>query len=239
MQQSLFSLLTDEAPSQAAAATQGNPLAGNPFGAFVPLPEQALDGMIFTVMDIETTGLAAKKNSITELTAIQYQWQGGTVKEIGMLSQLVKPTDAISDEIIAITGITEAMVANAPAVRDVLQQFLAFIGQNPILVGHNVGFDIGFIREKLVQSGLSNSLLTAERGVCTRNLARKMLPGLPSYEGIVVATACDVINDNPHRAEADVRMSAGILFHLLGRLGSDVTTLGALQALQGPLKLAS
>jgi DNA polymerase III subunit epsilon len=121
----------------------------------------------------------------------------------------------------------------------VLQQFIDLLGPSPILVGHNVSFDINFIREKLSQYGLPQSLVTLERGICTRNLARKLIPGLPTYEGVVVATACNVVNNNPHRAEADVRMAAGILFALLRQLGSTVSTVADVQAIQGPLKGAS
>jgi DNA polymerase III epsilon subunit-like protein len=69
-------------------------------------------------------------------------------------------------------------------------------------------------------------------------LAVKTLPGLPSYEGIVVATTCEVYNPNPHRAESDVRMSAGILFELIKRLraqGQPMSTVQDLLAWQGVL----
>jgi DNA polymerase III subunit epsilon len=225
MQQSLFSLFSDTV-EQAPAMTL---LPG----------ELALDQLVFTVLDIETTGLSAKKNAITEITAIQYRWHAATsqAEELGVLTTLVKPTDAITDEVVRITGITADMVENAPLPRLVMQRLLDLLGQNPVIVGHNVAFDIGFIREKLLENGLPAGVVTLERGVCTRNLARKLIPGLPGYEGVVVAHACDVVNDNPHRAEADVRMSAGILFHLLRHpLAGKVINLADLQAIQGPLK---
>jgi DNA polymerase III epsilon subunit family exonuclease len=226
MQQSLFSLFQPTTSADTPATANLPVLPG----------ERPLEGLVFTVLDIETTGLHPKKNAITEITAIQYLWQNGHPTEQRMLTTLVKPNDPISPEIQNITGITEAMVANAPDPRTVLQQFLDLIGPNPVLVGHNVAFDIGFIREKLQQYGLPHAMVTTAHGVCTRNLARKLVPGLPGYEGVVVAHACGVINDNPHRAEADVRMAAGILFHLLGKPLPNVATLADLQAIQGPLK---
>jgi DNA polymerase III epsilon subunit-like protein len=227
VQQSLFSLFTPE--TTASAAPMVNTLPG----------ELALDQRVLTVLDIETTGLHPKRNDITEITAIQYRWHQATqtAEELGMLTTLVKPADVITDEVIRITGITADMVADAPAPRQVLQHLLDLLGNNPVIVGHNIAFDINFIREKLLQNGLPASTVTLERGVCTRNLARKLVPGLPGYEGVVVAHACDVINDNPHRAEADVRMSAGILFYLLShQLSGKVATVGDVQAIQGPLK---
>jgi DNA polymerase III epsilon subunit-like protein len=191
---------------------------------------------VFTVIDCETTGLNAKKNSLTEITAIQYQ----NGLEIGKYSTLVKPLEEIPPEVETLTGITNEMVVNAPPLITVLTDLCAFVGPQPIIVGHNVGFDIRFIGEKLHQSGLGSLANRFEitRAFCTKALAVKAVPGLPSYEGIVVATHVGVSNPNPHRAEADVRMSAGILFAIIDRVRKDGTPLRTVQELmdfQGPL----
>lgn len=202
MQQSLFAsaIATASEPESAGSAWEKTPLS------------QA----VFTVIDLETTGLNAKRNAITEVTAIQFQ----NGKEVKKFSTLVKPTEPIPPECIAITGITNEMVQDAPPLISVLTDLCGFVGPSPVIVGHNVPFDIKFIQEKLSQSGLAGfgDRFALDRALCTKALAVKAIPGLPSYEGIVVATACDVVNPNPHRAEADVRMSAGILFALITRL---------------------
>lgn len=188
-----------------------------------------LSQAVFTVIDTETTGLSAKKNSLTEVTAIQYQ----NGQEKAKFSTLIKPGDPISEEVEALTGITNEMVQNAPPVITVLSDLCAFVGSSPLIVGHNVGFDIRFITEKMDQFGL-NALMSRfvlSRSFCTKALAVKALPGLPSYEGIVVATACGVHNPNPHRAESDVRMSAGILFSIIERAKQQGATLNTVQDL--------
>lgn len=195
-----------------------------------------LSDAVFTVIDLETTGLNAKRNSITEVTAIQYR----NGEEIGKYSTLVKPNEAISEEVELITGITNDMVKSAPAPVMVLSELAGFIGESPVIVGHNVGFDIGFLREKLNQSGLGvfEDRVQLTRAFCTKVLAVKMFPSLPSYEGIVVATACGYHNPNPHRAEADVRMSAAILFAIIQRAqeqGAKLETLQDLFDWQGSL----
>jgi DNA polymerase III subunit epsilon len=190
----------------------------------------------FTVVDLETTGLSAKRNAITELVAIQYK--NGLALE--MFSSLVAPTEEIPPEVEALTGITNAMVKNAPPLLSVLHDAAKFMGETPVIVGHNVSFDLGFLREKLSQNGMGGLMerLRYERALCTKVLAQKILPGLPSYEGIVVATHCGVVNPNPHRAENDVRMSADILFRLIERLNQQdpsIQTVADLLAFQGPL----
>lgn len=223
IQQSLFGISIAQEEERSGAGHQD--------ALQIPLEET-----IFTVIDLETTGLSAKKNAITEITAIQFQ----NGQEIGKLTTLVKPTEPIPPEVERLTGITNAMVSNAPAPVMALSELCHFIGQKSILVGHNVPFDIGFLREKLAANGLGSFLnrIEYERAFCTRVLAIKAFPGLRSYEGIVVATHCNVYNPNPHRAESDVRMSAGILFSIINRLQTahpELKTLSDLMDYQGSL----
>lgn len=216
MQQSLFGNLALSEPATSSTTAR-------------PLSELPLEEAVFTVLDLETTGLNAKKNAITEVTAIQYR--NGV--EIGKYSTLVKPTESIPEEVELLTGISNDMVKNAPALIMVLSELSGFIGDSPIIVGHNVSFDIGFLREKVSQNGLSIFLdrYDLSRAFCTKVLAQKALPSLPSYEGIVVATAIGYHNPNPHRAEADVRMSAGILFELINRLKAQDSSMKTAQDL--------
>lgn len=200
------------------------------------LLETPLNEAVFTVIDLETTGLSAKKNAITEVVAIQFR----NGEEIGMYSTLVRPTEEIPEEVEMLTGITNEMVRQSPAAVMVLSELSGFIGPSPILVGHNVGFDIGFLREKVSVNGLGAFLerYDLSRAFCTKALAVKALPGLPSYEGIMVATTIGYHNPNPHRAEADVRMSAGILFELMKRVQASNPNIQTIQdwlEWQGPL----
>jgi DNA polymerase III epsilon subunit family exonuclease len=188
-----------------------------------------LEDAVFTVLDLETTGLSAKKNAITEVTAIQFR----NGEQVGIYSTLVKPTEEIPEEVELLTGITNDMVRHSPAIVMVLSELSGFLGEAPIIVGHNVSFDMGFLREKISQNGLGVFLdrYDYSRAFCTKVLAQKALPSLPSYEGVMVATAIGYHNPNPHRAEADVRMSAGILFELIKRLNAENPNMKTLQDL--------
>ncbi|MCS6266264.1 MAG: 3'-5' exonuclease [Vampirovibrio sp.] len=201
------------------------------------LMAQAFDTATFTVIDLETTGLNAKRNSITEITAIQFV----NGQAIDIFSTLVQPKEPIPYEVESLTGISNEMVENAPPLMMVLNDLISFMGPAPLLVGHNVSFDIQFLREKCLECGLVGleQRIDISKAFCTKVLAQKVMPGLPSYEGIVVATQCGYHNNNPHRAEADVRMSAAILFALVEKLrqqGQAITTVKDVLAIQGVLQ---
>jgi DNA polymerase-3 subunit epsilon len=219
MQQSLFALAVEEKPVVK--------------GGWETILSGLIPDTVFTVIDTETTGLNPKKNDLIEITAIQYKNGEPSQK----FSTLIKPFEPISEESSRIHGITDDMVTNAPALMNVLTDLCGFVGPNPIIVGHNVSFDIGFIREKMQTVQLASFLdrFSLEKSLCTRVLAKKMLPGLPSYEGVQLAGHLGITNLNAHRAEADVIMAAEILFGLLKRQETPLTTLQELLDFQGPL----
>ena len=97
----------------------------------------------YTVIDIETTGLSPLEDEIIELSALKVR-DNKVVKEF---SSLINPNKEISDFISSLTGITQSMVQNAPDIKTVLPLFIDFIGDDTVL-GHNVSFDLGFIRTK-------------------------------------------------------------------------------------------
>lgn len=224
-QQSLFGAVLQPTQAQSAQETTWDMMKNT-----------LLEAAVFTVIDLETTGLNARKNAITEIAAICFK--NGV--EISKYTTLVKPTESIPDEVEQITGINNEMVKNAPAAVMALSEMAGAVGATPIIVGHNVSFDIGFLREKLAANGLNAFVdrFDLTKALCTKVLAQKIMPGLPSYQGIVVATSVGVKNPNPHRAENDVRMSGEILFGLIARLKQerpDIQTVGDLLAFQGAL----
>lgn len=102
----------------------------------------------YTVVDIETTGLSPVKNDIIEISALKIR----NNKISDEFSQLIKPSDPIGRFITSLTGITNEMVEFAPSVKDVLPAFIDFIS-NDIILGHNIRFDLNFIRTNLANSG--------------------------------------------------------------------------------------
>ena len=99
--------------------------------------------MIYTVIDIETTG-GSHGNRITEIAAVKTDG----VQILARYETLVNPEIFIPKSITLLTGITNAMVQQAPLFEDIADDLTAFI-DNTIFVAHNVTFDYGIIKTTL------------------------------------------------------------------------------------------
>lgn len=95
----------------------------------------------FVIVDLETTGGRPGEDAITEIGAVKVR--GGEV--LGEMATLVDPGRSIPPHIVEITGITTAMVVDAPRIERVLPAFLEF-ARGSVLVAHNAPFDTGFLK---------------------------------------------------------------------------------------------
>src|SRR5271170_3425032 len=118
--------------------------------------EMSLRETTFVVVDLETTGgrmtgVDGKvADAITEIGAVKVR--GGIV--LGEFATLVDPQRSIPPQIVQLTGITSAMVCDAPAIDAVLPMFLEF-ARDSVLVAHNAGFDVGFLRAAAQQCNIA------------------------------------------------------------------------------------
>lgn len=166
----------------------------------------------YVVFDVETTGSSAKEGGITELGAVKV-WRGEIVEE---LSTLVNPGRPIEPFVVRLTGITDAMVADAPPPEEVMPRFEEF-AEGCVLVGHNVSFDCAFVdaaRESCGMQPLSNPVLD------TLKLARVLVPGLKRYRLSSLVQHFGIEASPNHRALADAAATAGVLMTLSKLLGS-------------------
>jgi DNA polymerase-3 subunit epsilon len=106
----------------------------------------------FVVLDLETTGGSAAEDAITEVGAVKVR--GG--ERLGELATLVDPGSGIPPSVVALTGITEAMVSDAPLLATVLPSVLEFLA-GAVLVAHNSPFDTGFLRAACERHGLAEA----------------------------------------------------------------------------------
>ncbi|HEX2367640.1 MAG TPA: exonuclease domain-containing protein, partial [Acidimicrobiia bacterium] len=120
----------------------------------------------FCVLDLETTGGSPADCGITEIGAVKVRH--GEV--LGTFHTLVDPGTPIPPFITILTGITHAMVVQAPSIETALPSFLEFIG-DAVVVGHNVRFDLSFIRAAALALGYQPP---ANRWVDTAALARRL-----------------------------------------------------------------
>ena len=171
---------------------------------------QLLDRAIFVVVDVETTGLSAIDDRITEIAMMKVQ--GGTL--VDEFSTLVNPLLTIPAFITSMTGIDNVMVQNAPTAREVVPFIAEFLGDS-IFVAHNASFDWGFVtqtarRERGIE--LRNPTL------CTVKLSSRILPNLPSKSLGPVAEHLNIKIPERHRASGDAYATALVLVKYLSYL---------------------
>lgn len=172
---------------------------------------QELASTDFVVFDLETTGAKAPPCRITEIGA--YRVRNGHVVE--EFQTLINPEMPIPPFITQLTGISDAMVADAPIFGDIVHDFLGFIGES-ILVAHNSGFDMRFLNHEIGR--VFPEYRVANPCLCTVQLSRKLLPDIVNHKLKTVAAHYDIDLVNHHRASADAYATAHIFVNLLMRL---------------------
>lgn len=151
----------------------------------------------FIALDIETTGLAPAADEIIEISCCRYE--AGELVE--SWTTLVRPKNPVPLEIIHLTGINTRELEQAPFWEEIRDQVSSRLAQLPV-VGHNVEFDLGFLRTR----GLEVSSFYD-----TCQLARLLYPGFSSYARVAVADRLGLKAETSHRARFDAEL-AGQLF---------------------------
>lgn len=192
--------------------------------------EVPLHDTTFVVVDLETTGGRAKSgpdgafDAITEIGAVKIR--GGEV--LGEFATLIDPQRAIPPQIVELTGITTAMVRDAPTIEAVLPTFLEF-AHGAVLVAHNAGFDIGFLKAAADRCGIPWRPAAV---LCTVRLARRVLTRdeAPSVRLSSLARLVGASVEPTHRALDDARATVDVLHALIERVGNQgIETYGDLR----------
>ncbi|HEY9153095.1 MAG TPA: exonuclease domain-containing protein, partial [Anaerolineales bacterium] len=153
-------------------------------------------------IDIETTGLDNEREAITEIGAVKFK--GNRVED--EWSSLINPNRHIPEFITGLTGIDDAMVRQAPRLRDVAHELEAFVGDVPI-VGHNIRFDLGFLQKQQIPFSFNEVIDTYE-------LASILLPNASRYNLGALGKALGVALPATHRALDDARATHGVFNRL-------------------------
>jgi DNA polymerase-3 subunit epsilon len=167
----------------------------------------------FCILDLETTGTAPDANGITEIGAVLYR--GG--EELGTFQTLVNPGQEIPPFITVLTGITHAMVIDAPRIDEALPTFLEFLG-NAVVVGHNVRFDLSFLNAAAMHLGYGR---LGNRSIDTLALARRLLRNeVRNLKLDTLAAHLRSPHKPTHRALDDAQATAWVLHRLIERAGT-------------------
>jgi len=178
----------------------------------------------FVVFDLETSGAAPSTGAaVTEIGAVKVL--GG--KTIGEFQSFVNPGHYLSDFITSLTGITDAMLASAPTIDQILPTFIDFLGpgHETVLVAHNAPFDMSFMKA----AASAHSYDWPNYAVIdTARVARYVLDRdeVPNCKLSTLAPFFGSPTSPNHRALDDARATVDVLHGIFERLGSqNVTTL--------------
>ena len=160
-------------------------------------PQQA-----YVVVDVETTGGRGDEHRVTEIGAVKVR--DGEV--IDRFQTLLNPQRSIPPNITRLTGISPAMVEQAPLFADIAEKLAAFM-QGAIFVAHNVEFDYGFIAAEFRRIGQPFRYPR----LCTCASMRRLYPGHRSYSLASLCRAYDIPLPRHHRALCDAEAAAELL----------------------------
>lgn len=159
------------------------------------------------VLDFETTGLRPDQGDrITEVAALRVE--NGTI--VARYESLVNCHRRQSNSIRAFTGINQQMIDSAPEPWQVFPELLRFIGDAPV-VSHNAAFDQGFLDCEYARLNLQHM---GADFICTVQLARCLLPELPSYSLRALAQHFKLNITAEHRAGLDAQATLQVLLQL-------------------------
>ncbi len=182
----------------------------------------------YVLLDLETTGGNPVHDRITEIAAVRVE-QG---VEVARWSSLVNPGVHVSSFIERLTGISNAMVANAPHFAEVAPELLALL-DGAVLVAHNVRFDHGFLLNELSRLDVALRVNT----LCTVRLSRRLYPQFKGHGLDAIMQRHGLTSAARHRAMGDVEVMQSWLTLAQAELGADHVADHAQSLLQGSAAL--
>ena len=163
----------------------------------------------YCVLDLETTGLSAKTEKITEIGIMKVK-DGKVIEEF---AEFVNPEKPIPMRVQEITNITDDMVKDAPKIEEIFPKVLEFI-KGTVLVAHNATFDIGFLKNIAKNLGYEFDFTYVD----TLPLARKLYPELKKHKLGKIAEHLKIKVEVAHRALDDVDTTVKVLREMMKTL---------------------
>ncbi|MBK9142180.1 MAG: WYL domain-containing protein [Candidatus Melainabacteria bacterium] len=157
----------------------------------------AIADLTFVAFDVETTGLSPVAQRLVEISGVKFG--PGSGEEPAIFSRLINPECPIPREVQRIHGITDEMVREEPTFREVIPEFIEFVG-DCILMAHNAPFDVEFVRVSLARLGMP---FPKNKVVDTLVMSRELLPDAPRHQLKTVVELLGLPAGDYHRALAD------------------------------------
>lgn len=188
-------------------------------------PADGLEGVRFAVIDLETSGLSPRHHQVLQVAVLVTDAQG---QPLDAYSSLVRPRHGLLSRVgpRRIHGITRWSLRGAPHPGDVLVELAPRL-QGTVVVGHNLAFDVAFLRRLGERTGVA---LPLGPQLCTLQLSRSLDPDRRLRHRL--GDLCErygIEHHRPHDARDDAAATAALLPHLLAAAG--ITDAGALERL--------
>jgi DNA polymerase-3 subunit epsilon len=164
------------------------------------------------VLDTETTGLdPAHGHRVVEIGCVEVIHYVPTGR---VYHQYINPERDVPQGAFQVHGLSEAFLKNHPPFREIARDFLAFVGEDPLVI-HNAKFDMRFLNAELSLHGLSP--LPMERAIDTVSLARRKFPGgRASLDALCQRFGIDLSKRDKHGALLDAELLADVYLELMG-----------------------
>jgi DNA polymerase-3 subunit epsilon len=163
---------------------------------------------MYAILDIETTGGKYNEEGITEIAIYKFDGQ----KVVDQFSSLINPERSIQPFVVNLTGINNEMLRNAPKFYEVAKRIIE-ITDNCVLVAHNAKFDNRILTTEFDRLGYEFEKDT----LCTVELAKKLIPDLPSYSLGKLVRSLGIPLSDRHRAQGDAKATVSLFKLLLSK----------------------
>ena len=180
----------------------------------------------FVGFDTETTGKYPLQAEVCEVAAVK--WKDGKI--VATFETLLKPTQPMDAEVIAIHHITNEMVESAPRMQEKIAEFRDFIGE-AIPVAHHAPFDLGFLSLDFEANAIG---LPEAPVVCSSLLSRKLFPESDNHRLQTLIKFFALEQGKAHRALDDARACLEVGLRCFEKLG-DLPITAAFEAQGGAL----
>ena len=174
----------------------------------------SLEETNFSILDTETTGLHVEKgDQIISVASLRVS--NLRIGDKKVLNELVNPQMKIPEASIKIHNITDDQVQSKPTLIEINEKILKFIKKS-ILVGHNINFDINFLKENSKGSPLANRM-NVIKAIDTIYLTASLFPNLKNYDLNNICNKLDIKTDDQtrHSALGDCIITARLFIYLL------------------------
>jgi DNA polymerase-3 subunit epsilon len=163
-------------------------------------------------LDTETTGISPRDgHRIIEIGALELMHHLPTGRKLHLY---INPEREIDDGAVAVHGITSDFLADKPVFADIVDEFLAFVGDDPMVI-HNASFDMGFLNAELKR--LDRPVLPMAQSIDTLMMARKKFPGAQAnLDALCRRFEIDNSHRDLHGALVDADLLAAVYIELLG-----------------------